>query len=404
MDLIIDRETGDTTKGFRFQKLRACIRLLEKISASGSNRLSCGIEFLEDSFLSDETDAPKVSVEENKLYTSTLTFNSSAIKNTIVAFIDLHLRYAGDSSFSLCFFASAEIGHERPSAELLAELGIEKIKGCGILQKLCAKEALTDDEQKICHAFVLKEYREQYASGGGFLAIIGKWTIEQTMAFVNRIEWHITDEGNDELESEALEIIRCCPFFTSQHESLESFILASILDLFEKLSEKIERASRLVHTSDIKLIYTEILGDRIRLKPTDPAHQMWSQLNSSDLRNLREKIMAVTPNYYAKGLERLERRCALAKSEGEQFGKEYVSLRRRLFDVCELVLEEYLEDGQQLGNEDVNKILDEMTIRSIKRLTEMGQTFHYQIKDPDIVRGAVLSLFDECYLAFDDAP
>ena len=62
----ISREAGDKTKGFRFQKLRAAIRLLNQIAEQPKAQTYCALEFIEDSAILSG-DEP-VSVEENKQY------------------------------------------------------------------------------------------------------------------------------------------------------------------------------------------------------------------------------------------------------------------------------------------------------------------------------------------------
>lgn len=403
MESFIDRAAGDKTKGFRFQKLRACMRLLEKITASGTNRFSCAIEFLEDSFLIDESGSTTVAVEENKLYTSTLSFNSSPVKNTVVAFIDLCFLFASDSSLLLCFFASASVGNERPSKQVLEAAGVETGTNCSILKKLVNKEIFSDDEIKICHRLIIDEYASQYkGKEQGFLSILLTWTPQQTVDFISRIEWSVTSDGNEELEKKALEQVRLCHHFSSQHEYLEGFILPAILDLFEKLAEKDTGPARLVHSADVELIYIRVLGSRGQLKPADPAYKAWQAIETTDIRNLTEKIVAVTPDYLPSSLKKLARRCALAKFEGETFGKEYVSLRRRIFDVCETVLAEKIINNHPLTSAMINDILAEMTERSLKMLANISRSFQYMIDDEETVRNAILSLFDECYLAFDE--
>lgn len=404
MDSTISRENGDKSKGFRFQKLRACIRLLEKLTQGGANRISCAIELLEDSFLVDENDQPAIAIEENKLYTSALTFNSSPVRNTVVAFLDLSFRYLHDPTISFWFFASATVGNERPSEATLTALGIKDLGSCSILKKLISKSPLSEEEVKICHRLVIDEYKSQYAKkASSYLSAIETWSPSTMLEFIQRIEWTITDECNDELEERALEKVRICPLFTSRHESLEKFILAAIGDLFEKLSERDGATAKLVHAADIALIYEQVLGVREQGKPHDPAHKTWNEIDIEDVRNLEEKIKAVAPRYLPKAIKTLQRRCALAKMEAETFGREYVSLRRRLFDVCEAVLAEKLTNVKEIDQSYIEEILNEMNKRSIEHLAEIGKSYSYRIQDNETIKGAILSLFDECYIAFDES-
>lgn len=49
----ISREAGDKTKGFRFQKLRAAIRFLQRVQENSDGQVHCAMELLEDSVLYD---------------------------------------------------------------------------------------------------------------------------------------------------------------------------------------------------------------------------------------------------------------------------------------------------------------------------------------------------------------
>src|SRR5690625_1946661 len=127
-DVVISREAGDKKKGDRFQKLRACIRLLTAIGQDESKRIYCAIELFEDSFLIPESGESAPSIEENKNYGSALTFNSSPVKNTIVAFIDLDFRFFGDSSLRFSFYASATAGDEQFDEQLYKEAGLDSAR------------------------------------------------------------------------------------------------------------------------------------------------------------------------------------------------------------------------------------------------------------------------------------
>lgn len=43
---VISREAGDKTKGFRFQKLRAAIRFLQRIDSNRDGLVHCAMELL----------------------------------------------------------------------------------------------------------------------------------------------------------------------------------------------------------------------------------------------------------------------------------------------------------------------------------------------------------------------
>src|SRR5579863_8717397 len=291
---MIDREAGDKKKGDRFQKLRACIRLLTEIGLDRNNRIYCAIELLEDSLLIREQGYDAPCVEENKNYGSSLTFNSSPVRNTVVAFIDLDFRFLGDSPIRFSFYASATAGDERFDRSLFERAGLASQGKTSILKKLCAKEPLSGDELALCKASILEEYAKQYAdiAGHGHLAAITAWTPEQFGQFLSKIDWIVTTAGNPELEDTAVDCVRKCPFYSHRHEGMESVIVGAICSEFEKRSEHGVPMARLLGTADIENIFLRTLGVKSLGKPLDPAHESWSEIEVTDMRNLQEKIEA----------------------------------------------------------------------------------------------------------------
>lgn len=401
----ISREAGDKQKGVRFQKLRAAIRLLKAIQNKTAGRVYCALEFLEDSVLLDGSASCILSGEENKLYSSALSFNSSAIKNTLVAFLDLKCTMP-TGELLLGIYASAELADEKIAADVCLAVGLPHAgKMHSILKRLVAGTALNNVEQKIARYLALDEYRLQYQAkpGRGYLEIIEKWSPEKFSNFIDEIQWSIAVETNEDLEEEALTLIKSSRFFNYKHEGLEAYILAKVLDEFEKRSQEKIALDRLVATSDIELIYSRIIsevrfGESVSEKPEDPAGKTWSAISTSDQRSLEEKILAVSPSYPAKSLQLLARRCSLARIEASQFERDYVSLRRRLIDVCEEALQKidcHVEPSV------VDEILDNLSSRSFERLKDLSLSYRYSIKDSETTKGAVLTLFDDCFLAFD---
>lgn len=401
---MIDREAGDKKKGDRFQKLRACIRLLTEIGLDANNRVYCAIELLEDSVLISEYGDDAASIEENKNYGSSLSFNSAAVRNTMVAFIDLDFRFLGDSAICFSFYASANAGDERFDRALFQRAGLASQGKTSILKKLCANEPLSNDELALCRESILDEYSKQYAdiAGHGRLSSITAWTPAQFGQFLSRVEWIVTTDGNPELEDHAAECVKKCPFYNYRHEGMESLIVGAICSEFEKRSEHRVPMARLLSTADIENVFLRALGHQTHGKPLDPAHKNWEDIEVSDMRSLQEKIEAVASSYPDKGMRRLKRRVGLAKDEARFWQREYVSLRRRVYDICEDILDaKVAARTSPLTPSEIDEIIDLLTTQSMEELTRLNRTYHYRIQDESTLRGAILSLFDECYLAFD---
>lgn len=235
----ISREAGDKTKGFRFQKLRAAIRFLQRVDANRSGQVQCAMELLEDSVLYDGSADALISGEENKYYGSRISFNSSAVKNTVVAFLDLYFTFYRTGELELGVYASAELAQERITAEQREKLGYTaEQKSYDILKKLVQKDELTNEEIVVAFEITKAEYFKQYKDSKGYTELVKAMPLDDFIKFIKSIDWSLTNDTNETLEEQALQLVRTCRFFTYRHQNLESYVLSSLLDELKKGRER----------------------------------------------------------------------------------------------------------------------------------------------------------------------
>jgi len=401
----ISREAGDKTKGFRFQKLRAAIRFLERVQASMGGQVHCAMELLEDSVLFGGNSEFLISGEENKYYGSRISFNSAALKNTLVAFLDLYFTLQRAKELKLGVYASAEIAQERVSADFRASLNLEpKQKHYDILLKLTQGVALDAEESSVAFAIARNEYFKQYTdSSRGYRAMVEAMPLAEFSAFITAIDWSLTDDSNESLETAALQLVRTCRFFTHRHTGLEEFILSALLNELEKRSEAKLITDRLLNTDALKNIFNDILFSLSEDKLTvDPAWDEWSAVEQSDFRNLAQKIAAVCPDFNPKLLMALARSCSLARNLGADEQREMKSLLRRILDVCEVYLLTNSSGASKLTQKQVLDMIDVLVKLSEHHVASLRSRYRYGLRDAQSIKGAVLTLFDDCYLAFDE--
>jgi hypothetical protein len=249
----ISREAGEKTKGFRFQKLRAAIRFLQRVGSNSIGQIQCAMELLEDSVLFDGDANTLIEGEENKYYGSKISFNSPALRNTVVAFLDLYFTFSRTGELGLGVYASAELAQERMSAAQRNKLGYQgEQKNYDILKKLVIKDELTDEEKAVAFSIVREEYFSQYkGTNKGYAELLKAMTTEEFTHFITSIDWSFTGETNEALEIQALELVRNCRFFNYRHQNLESYVLASLLDELEKRSSKKSVTDRLLSTDTL---------------------------------------------------------------------------------------------------------------------------------------------------------
>ncbi|MCR1769125.1 hypothetical protein [Burkholderia glumae] len=401
----ISREAGDKTKGFRFQKLRAAIRFLQRVRENCDGQVHCAMELLEDSVLYDGNSESLISGEENKYYGSRISFNSPALKNTLVAFLDLYFAFARSSELKLGVYASAEISQERITADFRKRLGLEPTqKHYDILKRLTLGEKLDDEEKSVAFAIVKAEYFEQYPdTSKGYRALLEAMTQEEFSVFIKSIDWTLTNESNESLEATALDLVRTCRLFNHRHLGLEQFILSALLDALEKRSGARAITDRLLSTDSLKNIFNEILlGPTEDERTDDPAWDEWAEVENSDFRNLSEKIKAVCPDFSTRILKALARSCSLARSVEAEGQREMKALLRRILDACELHILTNHSASSVLTQKQVLDMVEELGKVAEHHVATLRGRYRYALRDAHSIKGAVLTLFDDCYLAFDE--
>lgn len=401
----ISREAGDKTKGFRFQKLRAAIRFLQRVQENSDGQVHCAMELLEDSVLYDGNSESLISGEENKYYGSRISFNSAALKNTLVAFLDLYFAFARSGELKLGVYASAEIAQERIAADFRQKLGLDpRQKHYDILKRLALGEGLENEEKLVAFAIVKAEYFEQYPnSSKGYRALLDAMTLDEFSSFIGSIDWTLTNESNENLEATALQLVRTCRFFNHRHLGLEQFVLSALLDALEKRSGARAVTDRLLSTDSLKNIFNEILlGPTEDERTDDPAWDEWSEVEKSDFRNLSEKIKAVCPDFSSQILKALARSCSLARSVEAEGQREMKALLRRILDACEIHLLINHPASSALTQKQILDMIGDLAKVAEHHVATLRGRYRYALRDAHSIKGAVLTLFDDCYLAFDE--
>lgn len=425
MDVMVEttnREAVKTSgKGLYFQKNRAVIRILEHIKQFGDEPVYCAVEFIEDSLLiHDSSSGAQYKLEENKSYSKAISFNSHAIKNTLVAFADQHLKFLEDErSLKFSVYCCAKVAKEKLGKELLAESGIDvsnvkKEKEYSILHKIVNGDELSDEEIKVSKVLFLEEYQKQYKvldengdvkGYSGFFSKVSSWTDEKFQTFLSQIEW-VFDDSDKYLDNVAVEKVKECQSFYSiiHHKGKEELILQACRGLLEKRQFSKSKMGRFINPSDIENIFLKVGGNIEDDKPTDPAWKAFATLDSEDARNLKDKYKAVSDVITAKTLSRLSRQATNSKLiTGAEFGKEYVSLRYKVFEIGEEFIEQLaLDFTKKHSEEELDHIVEEIVSIAEKQISDWKKTYKIRINDRHSLKGIVLSLFDDCFLAFDD--
>lgn len=418
---IINREAAKTSgKGLSFQRTRAVHRLLELMKSNDRSVCYCATEFIEDSaslFVKDGV--ATVGVEENKNYSSGLSFNSDAIKNTLVAFSDQYITFFKDTkTIDYSVFCLAKLSDEQLNNDYITNLAPsypvsdKKQSKLKILKKLVNNEGLDASEVSIAKGLFLDEYKKQYAryvdkertqldSIGGNFKILSQWSDEDFYQFIKSITFIIEDETDESYEDRVLESIKDCRFYNHKHQGLEGIILAALGSEFDRRQQDNREFGKFVNSDKVQVVYLLIASNSEDYKPIDPSWEAFESIDLSDQRNLKEKFQNVCPDVKKSTLTRLSYVATKSRLNEPLFGQEYVSLRCQIYEWCgEYIEKNFIQKNYSI--DELNQHLDYMVTMCYSKMQQLKLTYRISINDETSIKGILLTLIDDCYLSFDE--
>lgn len=406
---IIERPAGDKSKGFDTQVFRAILLILDKIN-NGSEQVYCALEIIEDVFVKETTPdgVIKTTLEEDKNYSTSFSFRSEPVRNTLVSFFDQYMLFDQDPNLALCFYAQTVTANEvisKKDTENIDGLKKEHQGKKSILISLINDEPIEDDSLEIALRIFQKEYNEQYSNRKdkkvGHTSIVSNLTLESFREFITSINWTIKDEDNSDIEELVIEKIKASEFFDYKYEGREKSILHNLFYEFTLKKSNRNFISKLMSKDSVENIYLKsLLGNKDTL--SDSSWKTWKDISTSDLRSLDNKIMAVCPDYRKKRIDNLYRKVGIAKSEEKSLGRDYMSLKARVLSTCEDIIAETLDDEIIFTKKSVNEVFKQLEEKSIETVNVLKQDYSYNASNEKIIIGMIYSLFDECYLALDE--
>ena len=137
----------------------------------------------------------------------------------------------------------------------------------------------------------------------------------------------------------------------------------------------------------------------------DSASKFWDDLEQKDIRNFKDKLLAVNSNIRNIRIEVYCREIASGKAELSNYSERDISaMKYRIFEICQKELLEFCEEKEkeELSNVEINKLLDKYTEQAYGILEERAKDYSYPVKNKETLRKIVLALIDECYLSFDE--
>ena len=401
----INTDADSSIKGIGLQKLRAAERLLKALFES-KRCIFCTIEHIDDVLeVNMEQDVTEYTTEQNKSYTTPFSMNSQEIKNSLRIFFDNWRKVEDSESITFVFYTNTTISKEKKVGVLK---DIESALPLTPLLKL-----LINKEYDLAFPFVLPIFKDYYIEQHSkhaeqilyYERLINSISDSDWKKFFNLIEWCFGECDEHLVRKNIYSLVeKLCLKYDVSIKYVDK-IVASILDLVESRALEVDFLKRVVHVSEIKTLFLEFGREAKVQEKLDPIHLKWDKIECNDIRDLNAKILAVCPEYAEDLLEELNEDYIDGSFEQHQHPdvREVKAYNYRIYKVCQRIVNRTIKDtDNSFSSEDINMILEELTIEAEKTILDKAKTYKIPYLDRDMVRKTILILLEECFLAFDD--
>lgn len=404
---MINREANEQIKAFRLQKLRAIFNILDYIENEPDKDIAVAIEIIEDVYVATESSEY---YEQDKDYDpdSSFTLNSEEILKSFCSFLDIWVYHQYSPNIKFCFLATNKIGKERESKRI-SRLNLV-LPSTKILEELSSNDnKRIEDVSKLVQSVIFDYYRENFASvpqAKETLSALNGIDDCLWLEFLKQINWSFLSESIEALETEVIEKIKRCKFYSKyDNKEQENNIKNNLLELVEKKSLNNHKIFRLVVKPEVQLTFSDALLSQEEELNQDEVHSLWETIETpNDKRNLRDKILSVCPSFDLKKIEKYERKVSITKVSEASYknSTQYLALKYRVYDYCDSALfnkKEILNNS--LSETQLEEIINEINDGCVKEFKDLKKQFDYSINRDGIIIELFFDFVDNCYLAFD---
>jgi hypothetical protein len=402
----IDREAGDSGKGFRLQLIRAIKLMLKTIQQDANTVFFTAVENLEDVSHQTIVDGEVINYfEEDKNYdlNGKFTIFSPPVTNTLVSFFDIYVdQFRTSNNVYLGFYTTRNVGKERKSKlNSGEEITLPEKSILEILQSL---DEASDEIISLVKDILVEEYASQYKekSKSGNLETLQGLTVDRFKDFLKKVSWHFGQEDEDALKQTVLKNIESSPLHNNAHIGKENIIFCLLMDKLSERQNSKNLVDKLVHSSDVKLIFKEA-ESQIPDESIDPTWRYIAELEKdvTDKRNLKEKVISVIADISDRRIRQLARKASGSKYEEREADKSFLSMKYRVFEACE----EYFSGDGYVSPEnggDLDAVLKTLVSKAVEDISKLKTDYKYTISNDKTIEGIIWNLFDGCFLAFDE--
>lgn len=289
---IESREASDKYKGFRYQKLRLARKMMQLLKINKDAYIIGFPEYKDDSFILGE--GSKV-FEQNKEYSDNFTLNSKEIRKAVLNFLENYLESRKDPNLVFIFHTNVNYSKERKST-MLNSLGLKPLE-FAVLQYLVNREytdnlinfvtkvILYTSEEGIKEETENKDKDEESKDNNLkeintlFLEQVSKMNNEDWIKFLKCIYFEFGQPNLKELETELLDEIKSCPFYSELHIGRENEIKNALLEMIDKRMAETELLKKAFTSDALKNVYLESCH-KDKTLPFDPIYEFWEEIES----------------------------------------------------------------------------------------------------------------------------
>lgn len=402
----IDTDADANLKGIGMQKIRATKRLLEALK-EGKKGIFCTIEHIDDVLQVDTSrKTPNYTAEQNKSYSSDFSMNSHEVKNSLRIFFDNWYGIVEESeSIQFVFYTNVSIAKEK-KVGVLRDISKE-------LPEKPLIQMLINKEYEQAFPFVLPIFKEYYLSQHkkhtknilSFQKILDSMTEDKWKKFFSLIEWNFDKKTEVDLRNDVEGLAKeLCIKFDVDIKYVKK-IVAQILDMVESRTFNSDYLDRIVHVGEIKSLFLECAQEVKLQEKLDPMHAKWDEIKCDDIRNIRDKLLNVCPDFDIDCLEELEEEYIDGSYEQiqQQVPQKVKAFNYRIYKVCKRLIKKVLSENMGGFKQfEIENIIEFLTDEAEKIILDKAKTYEIAFEDRDMIRKTILILFQECYLAFDE--
>jgi len=170
---------------------------------------------------------------------------------------------------------------------------------------------------------------------------------------------------------------------------------------------KVDKQVNIANIENINELHIHENDSKENVVDDPTSSNIWNELSKpEDIRNLRDKFIAVCSDFPIPKLSKYNRNLTEGKSEQAIYDdRDISSLKFIIFDKCQDRLIDFYQENQNkvsFNREDVEEFINNYILDAKEIIRDKQQVYNYPKVTDDFIKKLVLDLIDECFLSFDE--